>query len=415
MTPVLQTLPRVAAYTWRLHWPGAVLIGAASSIVMLSGFAFKRSFGAPAEWVPGLIAIWQAPWVLAPFVSGWLSRLNPQKAWRAIGVAAGLPLLLVGLVGIEPLDGLPGQGTGQYYFFAVLLGLHFIVSVLYIPHRGGLMRANYPREVRGRMYGLREILAIASGIVAVRVAQHFLDQDPRALRVLFPVAGLLVVAGCWIKSRIRWRFQGRDRKAGTHAFHLREALRDRRFVTFELAFMLYGFGFLMSWPLHILLIEEELKLSYDQYTWAQNVAFPITQLAAMIAWGRFADRRGAVHTAGAAFTLLAVFLIAMPFVQGFYSLLAAFGLFGVVMSGVILVWSLGPLHFAPDGRGHAYTAVHFGCVGIRSVIAPFLGYWIKEWTDSFAVGYFAAAAFVALGALTMAWLARSEARTTPAS
>ncbi|MHC4939356.1 MAG: MFS transporter [Planctomycetota bacterium] len=409
MTPVLRSLPRVAAYTWRLHWPAAILIGAASSIVFLSGFAFKRSFGAPASWVPALIAIWQAPWILAPFVSGWLSKRDPQKAWRAIGIAAGLPLLLVGLVDIQPVDGLPGQGAGQYYLFAVLLGLHFLMSVFYIPHRGGLMRANYPRDVRGRIYGLRESLAIAAGIVAARVAQHFLDDDPRSIRVIFPVAGLLVIATCFLKSRIRWRFSARERRDDGHGLHLREALSNRRFMIYELGFMLYGFGFLMSWPLHILLVEEKLQLSYGEYTWAQNVAFPVMQLAAMVVWGRFADRKGVVHMTGAAFTLLTMFLITMPFVDGFWSLIAAFLLFGGAMAGVMVGWSLGPLHFSPEGRGHAYTAVHFGCVGIRSIIAPFLGYWVKEWADSFAVGYFAAAAMMALGTITIAWLARIEA------
>jgi len=410
VTPLIRSLPRVAAYTWRLHWPGALLIGAANAVVGLGAFAFKRSLGAPAEWVPGLIAIWQAAWILTPFVSGWLSNRDPQRAWRAIGVAAGLPLILVAFVDVRPTEGgLPGEGTGAFYLFAGLLALHYVVSVFYIPHRGGLMRTNYPSAVRGRIYGLHEILGIGAAIVVARVAQHFLDQDPRAIRALFPCAGLFVIAACFVKSRIRWHRQGRTRRDGGHRLHFREALRNRRFMIYELGFMLYGFGFLMSWPLHILFIEGKLQLSYNQYTWAQSVAFPLVQLTAMLFWGRFADRKGVVHMTGAAFTVLALFLASMPFVTGFFSLLAAFCLFGAAMSGVMVGWSLGPLHFAPDGRGTAYTAVHFGCVGIRSVIAPFLGYYVKQKTGSFAVGYLAAAGFVALGVLTMAWLARLEA------
>jgi len=387
VTPFVRSLPAVAAYTWRLHWPGALCIGAANAIVMLGAFAFKRSMGGPEAWVPALIAIWQASWILTPLVSGRLSRVNPQRAWRLIGLAAGAPLVAVAWVEIEPVaGGLPGEGEGNFYLFAGLLALHYIVSVFYIPHRGALMRANYPREVRGRIYGMREILAIVAAVLVARVAQHFLDADPRAIRWLFPAAGAFVIASCWIKSRIRWRHQHRDRRPGTHARHFREALRDRPFLVYELGFMLYGFGFLMSWPLHILFIEGELGLSYNRFTWAQSVAFPVTQLLALFFWGRFADRRGVVHLVGAAFTLLIVFLLLMPFVQGFVTLLLAFSLFGAAMSGVMVAWSLGPLHFAPDGRGHAYVAVHFGCVGIRSVIAPFLGYAIKEWAVSCLVG-----------------------------
>jgi len=409
--PLARSLPRVAAYTWRLHWPAAVLIGAANAVVMLSAFAFKRSLGAPAAWVPGLIAVWQAAWIFTPLVSGWLSRLDPQRTWRAIGVAAGLPLVLVAFVPITPVvDGKPGQGTGPFILFAGLLGLHYLASVLYIPHRGGLIRTNYPAPVRGRIFGLSEILGISAMVCVARGAQHFLDTDPRALRVLFPVAGACVAGACFLKSRIRWRHQARERRSGTHALHLGEVLRDRRFLLYELAFMLYGFGFLMSWPLHILYVEDVLQLSYDRYTWAQSVVFPLAQLSAVIFWGRFADRRGVVPATGAAFTLLIPFLVAMPFVRGITSLIFAFALFGIGMSGVMVSWNLGPLHFAPDGRGHAYTAVHFGCVGIRSVIAPFLGYGVKQWTGSFLAGYLSAAGFMALGALTIALLMRLQQR-----
>jgi MFS family permease len=409
VTPLVRSLPRVAAYTWRLHWPAALLIGAANAIVMMGGFVFKRSLGGAEKGVPWLIATWQASWILTPLVSAWLARVDPQRAWRAIGIAAGTPLVLVALVQVEPVDGgLPGQGVGPEWIFVGLLALHFLVSAFYIPHRGGLMRANYPADVRGRIYGLREMLGIAAALAVAYVASRLLDSDPRMLRVLFPVAGIFVASACWFKGRIRWRHNGRHRRSIPRAGQLREVLRDRRFMVYELAFMLYGFGFLMSWPLHIVFMEDELRFSYKEVAWAQSYAFPILQIAAMGLWGRFADRRGVVRSTAFSFLALTAFLLCMPFVTGFWSLLAAFGLFGAAMSGVMIGWSLGPIHFAPDGRAHAYTAVHFCCVGIRSVIAPFLGLWIKDRAGSFAAGYLAAAAFVAVATVLLLLLARGE-------
>ena len=43
------------------------------------------------------------------------------------------------------------------------------------------------------------------------------------------------------------------------------------------------------------------------------------------------------------------------------------------MAGVNVGWSLGPLHFAPTGRAHHYSAVHVACVGIRSIVGPVMG------------------------------------------
>jgi len=402
-------LPRVARYTWRLHWPAALLVGASYGVISLSAFVFKRSLGAPAKWVPALIAIWQATWILTPIVGGWLERAHPQRAWRYIGVAAGLPLVLVAFVAVEPIaGGAPGEGTGNLWLFVALLGLHYLIGVFYIPHRGGLMRTNYPIAVRGRMYGLREMLAIVGIIVMARTSQHLLDQDPRWLRVIFPVSGLLFAAAMFLKARIRWRHQGKVREEGAQAGGIRAVFRDRRFMVYEAAFMFYGFGFLMAFPLLVLFTEGELKLTYNEYTWAQSVAMPVAQLVCMYLWGKLADRVGVVRAVAGAFASLVVFLVLVPHVTGLPSLMAAYVLFGASMAGVMIGWSLGPLHFAPDGRGHAYTAVHFTFVGLRSVVAPFLGYAVKEWTGSFAAGFYAAAGSMALGVVTMVYLARIE-------
>ena len=43
---------------------------------------------------------------------------------------------------------------------------------------------------------------------------------------------------------------------------------------------------------------------------------------------------------------LLVFLVAMPHVTGLPSLIGAYALFGAAMAGVMIGWSLGPLHFA---------------------------------------------------------------------
>ncbi|MEM8882573.1 MAG: MFS transporter [Planctomycetota bacterium] len=417
MTPVLRSLPRVAAYTWRLHWPAALLVGASNATIMLAAFAFKRSLGGPEKWVPALIALWQAPWILTPLVSGWLSRVHPQRAWRVIGLAAGIPLILVAFVTVEPvLDGKAGEGIGAFRLFALLLAAHYTVSVFYIPHRGALMRTNYPDAVRGRLYGLREILAILAAIVMARGAQSLLDQDPRWLKLVFPIGGLCLIVAYFLKSRIRWRRQARVvQDQGTDPQHLRLAFANRRFLIYQLAFMLYGFGFLMAWVLNILYIEDELALGYDGFTQAFSVAFPVAQITAMFFWGRLADRVGVVRSTAFAFGCLVLYLIAMPHVTGQWSLNGVAALFGASMSGVMIGWALGPLHFAPEGQGHAYTAVHFACVGIRSVIAPFLGYLVKEYFDSYAVGYYAAAAFMIAGTITMFVLARSESRATPGS
>jgi MFS family permease len=400
-------LPRVAAYTWRLHWPSALLVGGGMGVISLAPFVFKRSLGADERWIPALIAIWQAPWILTPLVTGWLARVHPQRVWYGIALAASIPLICVAFVDVEAVvGGKPGAGVGTAWLFVLLFSLYHLTSVFYIPHRGALMRTNYPVEVRGRFFGIREILSTVALIVVARTAQHFLDSDPRSLRVLFPFAGVCLALAYSLKARIRWRGQGRDRSPVERRGKLRDALANKPFLTYELGFMLYGFGFLMSFPLLVLFMEDELQLNYNEYTLATSVAMPVTQILAMFFWGRLADRIGTIRMTSIAFFLLVCFLILVPFVSGLASLILAFVLFGAAMSGVFIGWSIGPLHFAPEGHGHLYVAVHFSAVGIRSVIAPFLGYAVKEALDSYRAGFWSAAVFMLAGAITIARLSR---------
>jgi len=79
------------------------------------------------------------------------------------------------------------------------------------------------------------------------------------------------------------------------------------------------------------------------------------------------------------------------------------------MAGVDVGWSIGPLHFAPDGMGHLYMAMHFAFVGVRSLFAPFLGYQVQE-LFSYRVAFTLSAGLLVAGAVTVWRLARRSAR-----
>lgn len=365
-------------------WPAVALIGASDGILGLWGFAVQRSLGAPRWVVPVMIAAWQFPWILAPWGETQLTRFTPRAAFRWIGVVQYLPILVIGLVGVTPLAE-HGYGSGNIPLFLAGLFLHFASKIAFVPHRTALFRANLPPHVRGRYYGLLQAGAILALIVAARFGALLLDADARWLRAVFPAAALLGFLGCLQLSRIRWRHerrqgleaeQGGGWEAMREAFrHSREILRGSRgFRTYETAFMLYGIGLNLSAPLIVTYAEQDLKLTTVAWTQAASLAFPLTQLLGVAIVGRLADALGLLRTTGLAFFVLSGFFGAMFFVASAPALIAVHVLYGIAMAGVDVGWALGPLHFAPEGRARLYMAIHFGLVGVRSAIAPPLGY-----------------------------------------
>jgi MFS family permease len=305
-------IPLIARYTWTRHWPAAALEGLSWGVVGLGAFAVKRSLGGPDRAVPLFIALWQGVWIFTPAIGTLLARADPQKLWRGLAVGAYLPVMLVGLVAIEP-TAVAGHGTGNLPLFLVLMFLFYATAIASVPHRGALLRTNYPRVVRGRMWGYLTAVSFLAALGTAKLAAHLLDRDPRWLRVVFPAAAILGALGFWTMGRIRWRHQRRRRvhqAVGMRAAW-REAWRilreDSAFRTYEIGFMLYGCGFLCSIGLLILYAEDELGLSYGEWTTAQFLAFPAAQVVGAALLGRLSDRIGILKTTALAFGGLGLF------------------------------------------------------------------------------------------------------------
>jgi MFS family permease len=385
----------------------ALLVGAGHSVLAgLVAFAAQRSLGAP-DWVAPLVVAWQALWIAAPAVEPLLSRGDPRRGFRLIALAAFPPVLLTSLVAVTP-TGRAGEGRGSFVLFLLPLFLYHVCMTAFVPHRMALLSQNVPRPMRGAVFGRLNAFEILGTVLAVKTAGLLLDADPRLLRVVFPAAAAVGFLGMLRLARVRWARgprtpPGFETMLGAWRASLRLLLRDRGFLLYECAFMVYGMGFLMSQPLLVIYAEGTLRASYDVWTWASGFAFPVAQLLVVPLAGRLVDAIGVMRATSIAFAVLAAFFAAMPFVSGAGALVAAFALFGVAMAGVNVGWSLGPLHFAPEGKARVYGSVHLLLVGVRSALAPFLGYAIREWISlPFAFGTSAALVLLAVPVLLAA-------------
>jgi MFS family permease len=377
--------PRVVAYTWSRQWPAEALMGLFNGVVNLAGFCAVRSYGAP-DWIPQLLIVaGQGPWIVAPIWPELFRRVPRQRLFSWLGWIAKAPLLLVALADVTS-TGPHGHGVGDSWLFVAAILLVYNAEAAYTPHRNALMRANYPLEIRGRVYGMITSVLVLSAMLTATGAGQLIDRDARWARVVFPSAAVLGLLAHLMLSRIRWRHERHGTAlpppaesraaAARHGWRAmwRTLRADRDFRDFEWCFILYGTGLLAAVPLIVTYAEGALGLSTTQWTLADRFALPLTQLVAVPLVGRLADRVGIVRVAALGFALVGVFFVAMLFVTNVTSLVAAYVLYGVCMSAVNVSWGLGPLLFAPPGQAHHYSSVHMAMVGVRSVVGPALGY-----------------------------------------
>jgi MFS family permease len=408
-----RSVPRIARYTWARQWRAELYAGAVDGILGIASFAAIRSLHAK-EWVPAVFAsVGQILWLAAPMWEAAFARFHLRQAFLWMGLLANAPMILVALVDENAV----AQGWGLWLFAGVII-LAAAADAAYVPHRSALSSANYPLAVRGRLFAMLSVMSRISAVVAAKVSGWLLDADFLWLRVLFPVAAVCGLLEHWTISRIRWHHEGRPKvrtwggltsALAASADAWRETGRilreDRAFRVYEIGFLLYGFGFLMSFPLIAVFAARVLHLSYGEYTSASGLAQPIAYSVTILAFGRAVDRFGVVRTTAAAFALLTVFFAVLPFVGDARQFQLCFLLFGITMALVNLGWSLGPISFAPSGQGRSYTTVHVLFVGIRSAAAPFLGVWLSGRIGLGSV-FVVSAGLVALGCVTMTALAR---------
>lgn len=414
LKPPPSRFPRVARYTLARMWPASALIGAADGVLALWTFAVQRALGAPGFVVPWTIAVSQLPWILTPLAETQLARAHPRGAFRWIGAISYLPLLLVALTGVERTA--PGHGAGSVPLFLVALCLQSASKIFYVPHRLALLRANLPAAVRGSVYGRLQATGVLCQILAAQAGSRLLDHDPRLVMAVFPAAALLGFLGCVRLAQVHWRHENRQGLGadGAAMDALRRAFRgmfrilraDAPFRTYETGFMLYGVGLNLTVSLIAIYAENDLRLSTFQWARAGSLAFPLALLVGAAVAGRLSDSLGILRTTALSFFALALFFAALPYVTTLEGLVATHALYGLAMAGVDVGWALGPLHFAPEGRTRVYAAVHFCLVGMRTTIAPPLGYLLYR-LFSLGVAFTLSAVLVLLGCLTISRLRRA--------
>lgn len=308
--------------------------------------------------------------LLGPWLVSRVQGLQWPAAFAAsrVSLVGATLFLLIALFPIEPV-----YVIGS----ALALGCASIV----VPLMTQVYQENYPERERGRLFSRTVVIRIATVAVFSFLAGHFLSGNMARFRwLLFLFAGAFVLAG-FCQSRCPSR--PLTKAGGTHPFRsLRFVRDDRLFRVTLIAWMLMGFGNLMTVPLRV------EYLANPTYGWEWKGA-PLT--AGMIAlltgvlpntarlmlnpfWGWAFDR---MNFFVLRITLNLGFMLGILafFTSGtFTGLVAGAFIYGTAHAGGDVAWSLWVTKFAPPERVADYMSVHTFFTGVRGAIAPLVAF-----------------------------------------
>lgn len=406
-------LSRVSRYTARFHLPAAAFDGLVAGAFTLSDVVLRKTFGASAILITMMVMAQPVSQLLA-IVWGRLMHGRSKRPFiLGFGGIGRLLLLLVAF-------------ATTAMSFAVPIVLSIALAVAIIPALNSLYQSNYPNSERGRVFGQVLSMTAATTIISSMMAGWWMDRDPGAYRIIYPLAGVVGLASIYLYWRIRPRGGSSsgslaepddDLSASDWFEAFYDALRhpfrgaktifttDPNFLRFEIGYMLYGLGFMMLQPVLPLFLVDEIKVQYSEAATARGLIFWGMMALVSPVFGRLLDRWNAVRLSifGFAFLIFVPLLLAMSHsLAGVYT---AFAVFGFAMSPINIAWTMGPILFAGRRDAATYMGVHVTMVGIRGLIGNPMGLVLFKSFGS-RTTFLVASLFFVLATLVMIRLSR---------
>ena len=256
-------------------------------------------------------------------------------------------------------------------YAAMTLVYHFLV-VIPEPAYTWLMQGAYPARLRGRLLGLGRSLLSLAALVATMAAGLLIDAVGH--RPVLAAAGVVGALGAFAFGGMRI-LKPRPRAPLPLGSLVREALSNRAFRQFVLAFNVMAAGGLVMAPAMPIVLVDRFDASFT----AVGVLSLLSGLVATVSfvvWGRIIDRwtgpaASAVSTLTYAISPL-VFMLAI-LAGHLWILLLAYAAMGFAGAGIGLGWQTSLMSMAPPEKTAPLATMFTTSIGLFGSAGPFLG------------------------------------------
>lgn len=337
----------------------AIHLGASDYVVALLGS------------IPAMVAmISQVP--SAVIVNRYASRLQVTLKYA---MAHRLFYLVMAILALLPQD-LPGRAVLLVIVFSIANFPGTVAGVAWTTLMGEL----FPAQLRGRVFGERNMLLGLVSLLATAVAGPFLD------RVAFPVNYLLLFLASFACVMASWAYltrlregapaPGRCQDSRWHpramALLVRETLRGQEFAALTLAAFVFHLGLQLPAALFTLLFVNTLRLS-TSWIGAFSVIAGVFSVLTFKWWGRLADARGSRYALALSMLVLVPLPIFYGLVRSPWPIVILMAIGGVAGAGFGLAIFNALLDCSPSGKREDYVAVFNTLMGLTGFLMPVVG------------------------------------------
>jgi len=351
-------------------------------------FAFAKGLSAPLEALWLLLAfLFCKELGASPFQVTLLVAMKPISALGAfycslfiLGRRDRLKPYLIGvtLAGLVPCLLFPF--VDNLWFFIAANGFFWVSSRALILAWGEIFKLNLKRDERGKAFSKGASLHSIVHILVPLLISPFLDYNPASWKWVFFSLALLQSCNLFLIKGIP--IPDGEQSVPQHRPSLllpwKEgiALLRRRadFRHFQWVFFLCGGGLIMMHPVLPFFFKETLSLSYTEVSLATSFSKGLFFAFSSSFWAKLYAKlpinrfNTLVTSLATGYTFL---LILSPYVPS--GLFIAYALYGIMQAGSEMSWNLSGPHYAKEGESTIFSSVNVASVGVRGMIAPFIG------------------------------------------
>lgn len=337
-------------------------------------FILTKDLGATPFQIATLIALKPIVALFSPYWSA-LVHKRPDRLRSNV--------ILASLIGHLPFFLFPWISHPWFIIGAGALFLMMTRGV--VPAWMELLKQHLPEGKREKTFSYGSIFSYVGIVLLPIYFGYCLDRNPSSWKLLFVLTSLLSLAGTLFLLRIKvsatpiskipFSLKSTLIRPWKSALHLFRTRPD--FTKYQIGFMLGGGGLMIMQPALPPFFLGELGLSYTTLAIAlsscKGIGFALTSRI----WAQWLDKTSIFRFSSHVTILAALFPVALllgKFHIGW--IYGAYLIYGFMQAGSELSWHLsGPL-FARSEESSPYSSVNVVTVGLRGLIAPYLGFFL---------------------------------------
>lgn len=303
-------------------------------------------------------------------------------------------IIWAGILGHLPFLFVPWISNPWYFVFASAIYMLF--------HRGvnpawmEVLKVNVPEHSRKTVFAYGSVVYHVGGALLAIVIGWTLDETYQAWRWLFPLTALFAFCAIIFQATLpvkqifdeqcsapppTFTLKEQFQKPWKEAWELMQQRPD--FARFQIGFMLGGGGLMLWQPALPQFFIETLQLNYKELTFARTLCSSFGYALALPLWTRGMNKIDFFLFSGIVTVIAALFPLGLIAAQwNILWLYAAYLIYGMMQAGSELSWNLSGPIFSKHEDSSIYSGVNVVTVGLRGCIAPPLGSYICNLTNT---------------------------------